>query len=92
MNNRLAVALILSVFSVGIEVILNAFDVLRWHWGFWDIPWGLPLIVVFGYLWFFLAAARAYDAPTARRRWGTVAALAGLAGVLALAFGIAGWL
>jgi hypothetical protein len=92
MDNRLALALGLSIVSVGIEVILNAFDVLHWHYGWWDIPWGLPLIVIFGYVWFFLVAARTYDAETEARRWGTVGTLAGVAGALALAFGIAGWL
>ena len=65
MNNRLALALLFSVISVGIEVVLNQLDVLRWHWWWWDWPF-VPLIVVFGYLWFFLAAAHAHDLPTDR--------------------------
>ena len=92
MDNRLAIAIVLSVASVGIEVILNAFDVLRWHYWWWDVPWGLPLIVVFGYVWFFLVAARAHDADTDAARWRIVGTLAGTAGALALAFGVAGWL
>ncbi|MBI5504783.1 MAG: hypothetical protein HY899_08260, partial [Deltaproteobacteria bacterium] len=55
-NNRMAVALGMSLFSVLIEIVLNRIDVLRWHWTFWDVPLGLPFIFVFGYLWFFLAA------------------------------------
>jgi hypothetical protein len=93
MNNRLALAIALSIVSVGTEVILNAgFDVLHWHWWWWDIPWGLPLIVIFGYVWFFLIAARAHDADEPAVRWRIVGTLAATAGALALAFGIAGWL
>jgi hypothetical protein len=92
MDNRLAIAIGLSIFSVITEVILNAFDVLHWHYGWWDIPWGLPLIVIFGYVWFFLVAARAYDADEPAQRWRIVVTLAAAAAALALAFGIAGWL
>ena len=91
MNNRLALALLYSVISVGIEVVLNQLDVLRWHWWWWDWPF-VPLIVVFGYLWFFLAAAHAYDLPTDRARFRFVARLAAVAATLALVTGLLGWL
>ena len=92
MPNRLGIAVMMSLIAVAIEVVLNEIDVLRWHWVFWDVPFGLPLIFAFGYLWFFLAAAKAYDAPTERERWRFVAILAGVAAGLALIGGIAGWL
>ena len=90
--NRLFFALTLSVFAVVVEVALNQIGVLNWHWAFWDVPWGLPLILVFGYLWFFLAAAWVYDAPSQSARWRKVATLAGIAAALALVGGVAGWI
>jgi hypothetical protein len=91
-DSRLAVAVAMSVFSVGIELVLNAIGVLPWHWSFWDVPWGLPFIFCFGYLWFFLAAAWAHDAPTERMRWTRVGTLASVAAALGVVFGLAGWL
>jgi hypothetical protein len=90
-NNRLALALTFSVLSVGIEVLLNQLDVLHWHWWWWDWPF-VPLIVVFGYLWFFLAAAHAHDLPSDRERFRFVARLGAVAASLALAAGVLGWL
>lgn len=92
MNNRLTIGLALSIVAVMIEVVLNAIGVLNWYWPFWDKPFGLPLIVVFGYLWFFMAAAWAHDAPSEPARWQRVGTLAGTAGILALVFGQMGWL
>jgi len=91
LNNRLALALMFSVLAVVIEVLLNQLDVLRWHWWWWDWPF-VPLIVVFGYLWFFLAAAHAHDLPTDRARFRFVAMLAGVAATLALVTGLLGWI
>jgi hypothetical protein len=48
--------------------------------------------VVFGYLWFFIAAAWAHDAPTETARWRRVGTLAGAAVILGLIFGPMGWL
>jgi hypothetical protein len=84
--NRLFYALFFSFASVAIECVLSAADVLHWHWWWWNFPC-IPLIVVFGYLWFFLAAAHAYDLPTDAQRFRFVAKLAGIAGVLILVFG-----
>ncbi len=84
--NRLTIALIMSLVSLLVELVLNDLDALRWHWAFWDVPWGLPLILVFGYLWFFLAAAKAHDAESERERWRFI----GLLAVVGLALGVAG--
>ena len=84
--NRLFYALFFSVASVAIECVLSAADVLHWHWWWWNFPC-VPLIVVFGYLWFFLAAAHAHDLPTDRRRFRFVAGLGAVAGLLIVAFG-----
>jgi len=92
LNNRLTLALGMSLFSVLIEMVLNRIDVLRWHWTFWDTPWGLPFIFVFGYLWFFIAAAWAHDAPSESARWQRVGTLAAVAVALGVSFGAMGWL
>jgi len=92
LNARWFWAIQLSVFAVVTEVVLNAWGHLNWHWWFWDLPWGLPLIFVFGYLWFFLAAARAHDAPTPAQRWRFVGSLAAAALVLGLVGAAFGWI
>ena len=92
MNNRLAVALGLSAVSVFVEIMLTEAGTFHWHYWFWNLPYGLPVIFLVGYVWFFLAAAWAHDAPTdaaAFRRAGTLGAVALLLG---LVFAIAGWL
>lgn len=91
-NNRLAFSIGAAILSVMVEVVLNALGVLNWYWPFWNKPYGLPTIVIFGYVWFFLAAAWAYDAPNERVRWLRVGSLAAIAAGLALTFGFMGWL
>ncbi len=92
MNNRMTIALGMSFFSILIELVLNRIDALCWYWTLWDKPFGLPFIFVFGYLWFFLAAAWAHDAPSENARWQRVGALAGIAILLGVSFGAMGWL
>lgn len=92
MNSRWFWAINLSAFAVVTEIVLNAWGVLNWHWTFWNVPWGLPFIFVFGYLWFFLAAARAFDAPTSAARWRFIGALAAIALALGLVGAAFGWL
>ena len=90
MNSRWFWAINLAVFAVVTELVLNAWGVLNWHWWFWDVPLGIPAIFMFGYLWFFLAAARAFDAPSEAARWrfvGTLAAIALALGVVGTAMG-----
>ena len=92
MPNRLAIALLYSLIAVAIEVVLNAWDYLHWHYWWWNFPF-VPLIFVFGYLWFFLFAAYVYDRPTNAQRFRAVGALAALNVVLAVVFGpVVGWL
>ena len=92
MDARLVVGVVMSLLCVAVELVLNAIGVLPWHWSFWDVPWGLPFIFGFGYLWFFLAAAWAHDAPTERACWTRVGTLAAVAVGLGVVFGLAGWL
>jgi hypothetical protein len=90
--NRLAAGLMLSLVSVAVELLLHAAGVFHWAYWWWNTPFVL-LIIVFGYLWFFVYGAWVYDAPTARARWSRVGGLAGVDVVILLVFGIGlGWL
>jgi hypothetical protein len=60
MPNRLAIGLGFSIFAVIVEVLLHAIGYFHWDYWWWNWPF-VPLIVVFGYLWFFMAAAWVFD-------------------------------
>jgi hypothetical protein len=90
--NRLALALSLSLISVAVELFLHAAGTFHWQYWWWNTPF-VALIVVFGYLWFYMYAAWVYDAPTARARWIRIGGLAGVDVAMGLVFGVAlGWL
>jgi hypothetical protein len=92
MPNRLAVALGLSVVSVLVELFLHASGTFHWHYWWWNTPFVL-LIVIFGYLWFYLYAAWVFDAPSPRARWQRLGGLAAIDVLMALVFGVGfGWL
>ena len=92
MPNRLAIALGLSLVSVAVELYLHASGTFHWEYWWWNTPF-VPLIVVFGYLWFYLFAAWVYDAPSSRQRWRRVGSLAALDLIMGLVFGVGlGWL
>ena len=90
--NRVAVGLGLSLVSVAVELFLHATGTFHWEYWWWNVA-SFPVIVVFGYLWFFLFAAWVYDAPTQTARWRRIGGIAAIDGVLVLVFGVAlGWL
>lgn len=92
MPNRLAIALLLSVVSVLVELFLHETGSFHWDYWWWNTPF-VPLIIVFGYLWFYLYAAWVYDAPDQRARWRRLGGLAAINVVMALVFGVGlGWL
>lgn len=89
--NRLAVALGLSLVSVAVEVFLHATGTFHWEYWWWNTA-SLPVIVIFGYLWFYLYAAWVYDAPP-RRRWTLLGVLAATNLAMGVLFGVGlGWL
>jgi hypothetical protein len=91
-GHRLTIALGLSVVSVAVELFLHASGTFHWHYWWWNVA-SAPVIVVFGYLWFYMFAAWVYDAPDDRRRWTRVGALAAIDVAMALVFGVGfGWL
>ncbi len=82
----------LSVVSVAVELFLHATGTFHWHYWWWNVA-SWPVIVIFGYLWFYLFAAWVYDAPSDRARWTRVGTLAGIDVLMGLVFGVAlGWL
>src|SRR3954454_5220699 len=92
MPNRLAIGLGVSIFAVIVEVLLNATGYFNWDYWWWNWPC-IPLIVVFGYLWFFLAAAWVFDMRDTRRQVKTVAAFASFDLALILVCGpLLGWI
>lgn len=92
MPNRLAVALGLSLLSVAVELFLHETGTFHWEYWWWNTPFVL-LIVLFGYLWFYLYAAWVYDAPDQAARWRRLGGLAAINVVMALVFGVGfGWL
>jgi hypothetical protein len=90
--NRLFIALVLSCFAVLVEVLLHETGYFHWDYWWWNVPF-VPLIVVFGYLWFFMFAAWVYDMPTNRRRLQAVGTLGALDAAMLLVFGpVLGWI
>lgn len=90
--NRLTVALGLSLLSVAVELFLHETGTFHWEYWWWDVA-TFPVIVVFGYLWFFLFAAWVFDAPDQAVRWRRVGGLAAVDLALVVVFGgLLGWL
>ncbi len=87
MPNRLTIALGFSIFAVFVEVLLNGTGYFHWEYWWWNFPF-VPLIVVFGYLWFFLIAAYVYDRPTDRERLRIVGAMAAIVAASIIVFGV----
>src|SRR4051794_39757543 len=90
--NRLFLVFAFSLLCVIVELFLNSTGHFTWEYWWWNKPF-IPLIVVFGYMTFFGIAAWVYDMGANRRRQlRVVGGLAGVNVVLAVAFGLAGWL
>jgi hypothetical protein len=91
-GGRFVIALGLSIVSVAVELFLHAAGTFHWEYWWWNVA-SFPVIVVFGYLWFYVFAAWVYDAPTDRKRWTRVGGLAAIDVAMALVFGVGfGWL
>ena len=84
--NRLALAVLFSCLCVFVEILLHATGYFHWEYWWWNVPF-VPVIVIFGYLTFFLTAAYVYDLRDTRRQARVVAALATVVGAMILLFG-----
>jgi hypothetical protein len=92
MPNRLAIGLGFSLFAVFVEVLLHSAGVFHWEYWWWNVPF-VPLIVIFGYLWFFLFAAWVFDMHNTRRQARVVGGFAAFDIALIVLFGvILGWI
>jgi hypothetical protein len=92
MPNRLTIALGMSLLSVLVELFLHETGTFHWDYWWWNTPF-VPLVFVFGYLWFYLYAAWVYDAPDQAARGRRLGGLAAINVVMALVFGVGlGWL
>ena len=90
--NRIFFAIVNSVFCVVVEIWLNHVGALTWDWSFWNAraPW---LIIVFGYLTFFLVSYWVFDMKTVRSRLLTVGAIWAVDAAALVVFGAGlGWL
>jgi hypothetical protein len=92
MPNRLAIGLGFSIVAVAVEVLLHETGYFHWDYWWWNWPF-VPLIVVFGYLWFFLAAAWVFDMRDTRRQVRAVGVFAAFDLALILICGpLLGWI
>src|SRR3954468_24974613 len=91
-GRRFMLALGRSITSVAVEGFLHAAGVFHWEYWWWNVA-SLPVIVVFGYLWFYLYAAWVYDASSERKRWTRLGVLAAVDVTMGVVFGVGfGWL
>ena len=88
---RWVLAVVLSLISVGVELLLHADGVFHWYYWWWNVA-TFPVIVVFGYLTFYAVAMWVYYAPR-RSQLRIVGSLAALNLVAGLVFGpLLGWI
>jgi hypothetical protein len=90
--NRWAMAIGLSLVSVGVELLLHADGVFHWYYWWWNVA-SFPVIVVFGYLTFYVVAFWVHDMGARRRQIMVVASLAAVDLLGGLVFGpLLGWI
>jgi hypothetical protein len=64
--SRWAMAIALSLVSVGVELLLHADGVFHWYYWWWNVA-SFPVIVVFGYLTFYVVSFTVFYAPRVRQ-------------------------
>jgi hypothetical protein len=90
--NRWAMSIGLSLVSVGVELLLHADGVFHWYYWWWNVA-SFPVIVVFGYLTFYVVAFTVHDMPRRTRQLQAVGGLAALDLIAGLVFGpLLGWI
>ena len=85
-NNRILLAVIFSIISVCIEILLNSIGALVWEWPWWNAksPW---LIFLIGYMPFYLVCYWVYDMASRKQQ---VLVVSGIYCVNILAIGVFG--
>ncbi|HEY1833802.1 MAG TPA: hypothetical protein VGG08_05140 [Solirubrobacteraceae bacterium] len=90
--NRWALSIGLSLVSVGVELLLHADGVFHWYYWWWNVA-TFPVIVVFGYLTFYVVAFKVHDLRSRVRQIQVVSSLAALDLIAGLVFGpLLGWI
>jgi hypothetical protein len=90
--SRWAMSIALSFVSVGVELLLHADGVFHWYYWWWNVA-SFPVIVVFGYLTFYVVSFTVFYAPRRTRQLQLVGGLATLDLVAGLVFGpLLGWI
>jgi hypothetical protein len=90
--NRWALSIGLSLVSVGVELLLHADGVFHWYYWWWNVA-SFPVIVIFGYLTFYVVAFWVHDMASRTRQITFVASLASLDLAAGLLFGpVLGWI
>lgn len=84
--NRIFFAVVNSIFCVIVEIFLNAADALTWDYAWWSAKFPL-LIVLFGYLHFFLVAFWVFDMESVRKKIKTVGLIYSVDAVAIILFG-----
>ncbi len=90
--NRLFFAVVNSIFCVVVELLLHAAGALTWDYRWWNegAPW---LIVLIGYLPFFLVSFWVFGMPSLKKKAAVTGAILGFDALCLLLFaGILGWI
>jgi hypothetical protein len=91
-RRRWTLSIVLSLVSVGVELLLHADGVFHWYYGWWNTT-TFPVIVVLGYLTFYVVAFSVHDMPSRTRQLTVVGGLAALDLAGGLVFGpLLGWI
>jgi hypothetical protein len=89
---RWAMSVALSMVSVGVELLLHADGVFHWYYWWWNVA-SFPVIVVFGYLTFYVVAFTVYYMPRGARQAQLVGGLAAIDLLAGVVFGpLLGWI
>lgn len=85
--NRLFYAIAGSIFTVFVEVLLNAVGALTWEYSWWNVnaPW---LIFLFGYFHFFIVSFWVYDMKGVTKKATVVGIIYGVDIVCLILFGV----
>jgi len=90
-NNRWFVAIAGSLFSVFTEILLNKAGLLIWEYSWWSVVCPC-LIIIFGYLTFFLVAFWVHDTPSLQKQLKIVGGIFAVVLTSFVVFGSLGWI
>jgi len=91
LNNRLLFAIVMSVMSVIVEIILNQIGALTWDWPFWNAQFPF-LIFLVGYMPFYLVCYWVYDMECRKKQITVVISLLSFNIITLGSFASLGWL